>query len=158
MSTASATLDHTGIAARIPHQGSMCLLDAVDAWDEDTIRCHATSHRRADHPLREAWGLPAASAVEYAAQAMAVHGALLARPGEAPRAGYLASVRSVELSTDRLDTVDGTLDIVAERLTGNDNQVLYTFTVTGAGRILARGRAAVILDAAALGGPDRSPA
>ena len=27
-------IDRAWIAARIPHQGSMCLLDAVESWDE----------------------------------------------------------------------------------------------------------------------------
>ena len=34
------------IAARIPHQGSMCLLDAVLAWDSGQIHCRASSHRQ----------------------------------------------------------------------------------------------------------------
>ena len=35
------------IAARIPHQGRMCLLDAVLACTPQHIRCRASSHRRA---------------------------------------------------------------------------------------------------------------
>ena len=159
MTEQPATLDHAAIAARIPHHGDMCLLAGIDAWDGDSIRCHATSHRDVGNPLREHWGLPATSAIEYAAQAMAVHGALLANPGDAPRAGYLASVRSVEIAVDRLDTIAAPLEVCAERITGNDNQILYTFTVAAAGRTLVCGRAAVILDAAALaGGPTGSPA
>lgn len=157
MSTQPATLDREAIAARIPHQGRMCLLAGVDAWDADAIRCRATSHRDADNPLRDDHGLPATSAIEYAAQAMAVHGALLATPGETPRAGFLASVRSVEIAVERLDTVAADLDIRAERITGNDNQILYSFTVAADGRMLVSGRAAVILDAGALGaGPNGS--
>ncbi|MCC4116174.1 hotdog family protein [Aromatoleum toluclasticum] len=151
MSIQPATLDREAIAARIPHQGKMCLLARVDAWDADAIRCRATSHRDEDNPLREDSGLPATSAIEYAAQAMAVHGALLAAPGEPPRAGFLASVRSVEIAVERLDTVVADLDIRAERITGNDNQILYSFTVSADGRVLVSGRAAVILDAGALG-------
>ncbi|BAL24087.1 hotdog family protein [Azoarcus sp. KH32C] len=158
MSAGPQTLDREAIAARIPHQGSMCLLAGVDEWNPDSIRCHATSHRDEANPLREDWGLPATSAIEYAAQAMAVHGALIAPPGDAPRSGYLASVRSVELVVDRLDTVTTPLDIRAERLTGNDNQILYTFTVAAAGVTLVSGRAAVILDADALATGDASRA
>lgn len=40
-----ATLDRDGIAQRIPHAGSMCLLDALEAWDAEGLRCRATSHR-----------------------------------------------------------------------------------------------------------------
>ena len=71
-------LDRVAIAARIPHQGSMCLLDAVLAWDSGQIHCRASSHRQPDNPLRAAARLGAACGIEYAAQAMAVHGALLA--------------------------------------------------------------------------------
>ena len=156
--TQPTTLDRDGIAARIPHHGRMCLLASVEAWDADAIRCRATGHRDADNPLRDADGLPATSAIEYAAQAMAVHGALLADTGDAPRAGFLASVRGVEIAVERLDLVSAELDIRAERITGNDNQILYSFTVAADGRVLVSGRAAVILDAGALGaGPSGSP-
>ena len=73
-------LDRAWIASHIPHQGSMCLLDYVEAWDRERIRCRASSHRAADNPLRAYGRLGAACGIEYAAQAMAVHGALLAPP------------------------------------------------------------------------------
>ena len=44
-------LDHGDIAGLIPHAGRMCLLARVDAWDARTIRCTATGHADADHPL-----------------------------------------------------------------------------------------------------------
>lgn len=70
--------DHAWIAAHIPHQGDMCLLDRVVKWDEQRIQCQAGSHRLGDNPLRSRDRLSAACGIEYAAQAMAVHGALLA--------------------------------------------------------------------------------
>ena len=139
-------LGRDDIAARIPHQGSMCLLDAVLDWSPETIRCRAISHRAADNPLRADGRLGAACGIEYAAQAMAVHGALIAGNAARPRQGYLASVRSVELFVTRLDDIADDIDLVAERLSGDDNNVLYQFTVSAAGRDLLRGRAAVILD------------
>ena len=146
MSGTPEPLDRDAVAARIPHAGRMCLLDRVLDWSDAAIRCRATSHRDADNPLRDAAGLPATSAIEYAAQAMAVHGALLASAAGAPRVGYLASVRGVELRVARLDTIADALDIRAERVTGDDNSILYTFTVAAAGETLVSGRAAVILD------------
>ena len=147
-------LDRAAIAARIPHQGSMCLLDAVLAWDSGQIHCRASSHRQPDNPLRAAARLGAACGIEYAAQAMAVHGALLAPEGAPPRPGYLASVRSVQLAVDRLDDLAQDLDIVAERLSGDENNILYHFRVEHAGNLLLRGRAAVMLVAQ----PESSPA
>ena len=142
-------LDHAWLLAHLPHQGSMCLLDAVADWDDQHIRCTASSHRRADNPLRAYDRLGAACGIEYAAQAMAAHGALLAATDDAPRAGYLASVRSVELQVARLDDIVADLDIDAARVSGDGNTILYGFRVSAAGRELLSGRAAVVLDAAA---------
>ncbi len=141
-------LDRNWIAARIPHQGSMCLLEQVTDWNNERIVCRTASHRLPDNPMRLNGRLGAACGIEYAAQAMAVHGALLANATTRPRKGYLTSVRDVELLTERLDTVDGNLLIEAERLSGDDNLVLYGFAVLTAERhILLRGRAAVVMDA-----------
>ncbi|WP_395055633.1 3-hydroxylacyl-ACP dehydratase [Polaromonas sp.] len=159
------TLTHDEIARRIPHQGTMCLLDSVTAWDGDHIMCQASSHQAADNPLRAQGRLGAACGVEYAAQAMAVHGALVAEirgdgfdADAVPRAGYLASVRSVSLHVDRLDTVAAPLLISAERITGDNNTVLYSFAVKAGDTALLSGRAVVVLDAAALSLPPAAPA
>ena len=158
------TLDRDAIARRIPHQGSMCLLDAVLAWDDEQIRCQATSHRSPEHPLRAHGRLGAACGVEYAAQAMALHGALVGEGrgdpgGTAPqRGGYLAGMRNVMLHVDRLDTVELPLSVQAQRITGDDNTVLYSFAVHAGERPLVTGRAMVVLDAAGLSAaPARTP-
>jgi predicted hotdog family 3-hydroxylacyl-ACP dehydratase len=135
------------IAQRIPHQGNMCLLDEVSAWSADHIECRASSHTHTAHPLRAAGRLGAASGIEYAAQAMAVHGALTAGSDAAPRQGYLTSVRGVSLHVERLDDLPGTLRVRAERISGDHNQVLYRFSVHQGERCLLEGRAAVVLDA-----------
>ena len=142
-----AALDHAGIAALIPHQGAMCLLDRLEHCDEAGIVCAASGHRDPAHPLRTASGLLSPCAVEYAAQAMALHGALLGRDAGTPaRPGYLASVRGVRLHRLRLDDQDGELRIEARREAGNARQVLYGFAVTHADETIAEGRAAVVLD------------
>jgi predicted hotdog family 3-hydroxylacyl-ACP dehydratase len=143
-------LNAADIAQRIPHQGRMCLLDRVAQWDDSRIVCTASSHRALDNPLRANDRLGAACGVEYAAQAMAVHGALLAQADAAPRVGYLASVRAVELCVPRLDDLAGDLHITAERITGDANNILYRFTVAADGQTLLTGRAAVVLDATLL--------
>ena len=143
-------LDRAAIAARIPHQGSMCLLDAVLDWDDARIACRATSHSDPANPLRAEGRLGAANGIEYAAQAMAVHGALLASDDGTPRQGYLTSVRGVILHVARLDDLASELRVEAERLSGDANHILYQFSVSHAGRCLLEGRAAVILDASSL--------
>jgi len=140
-------LDRAGIAQRIPHRGSMCLLEKLESWDAQRIQCSTTTHRDADNPLRTASGLLAPNAIEYAAQAMALHGGLTASAGQAPSAGYLASVRSVRFCVERLDHVEGAMQVHASRLSGDERQVLYEFDVRDAGgRSLAQGRAVVVLN------------
>lgn len=143
-------LDRAWIAARIPHQGNMCLLDRVEQWDAQHVRCTATSHRAADNPLRAHGRLAAACGIEYAAQAMAVHGALTASQNERPRAGFLASVRGATLHVPRLDDIASELTVEAVRFSGDGNSVLYDFSVRAQGRLLLEGRAAVIIDATGL--------
>jgi predicted hotdog family 3-hydroxylacyl-ACP dehydratase len=125
----------------------MCLLDGVLEWDAQRILCRATSHRDPANPLRVAQALPAACGIEYGAQAMAVHGALLDAHGAPLGRGFLASVRAVRLRAARLDDVEGPLQVSAERLGGEDDHVLYAFSIAGDGGELLSGRAAVVLDA-----------
>jgi predicted hotdog family 3-hydroxylacyl-ACP dehydratase len=135
------------LAALIPHQGPMCLLDAVLTCDERHIVCQAIGHRDTDHPLRTPLGLLAPVAIEYAAQAMALHGALNAKPGVQGRPGFLASARGVRLHVARLDDVPGALQVSVEHLAGDERQALYRFAVCDdAGRALVEGRATVVLD------------
>jgi predicted hotdog family 3-hydroxylacyl-ACP dehydratase len=153
----SPPLDRAWIAERIPHSGSMCLLDGVAAWDDVRIRCMATSHRDPHNPLRANGRLAAVCGVEYAAQAMAAHGALLGAAQGRPRLGFLASVRGVEAHVERLDTLDGPLTVEAERVSGDCNNILYRFTVRCGERLLLTGRAAVMLDASGASLPDSRP-
>lgn len=137
------------IAGLIPHAGRMCLLDEVVRWDDATIRCVARGHREADNPLRAGAELPALCGIEYAAQAMALHGRLSAAVSATPRAGYLASVSDLVCSARRLDDLAGDLVIDAEKLAGDEARVLYRFALHSAERELLQGKAAVVLDAGA---------
>ena len=146
--TQPATLDQAGIAARIPHSGRMCLLATLQSWSPESVHCTATSHRDAANPLRAGGVLPAPVAIEFAAQAMALHGTLCAEAGAAPRPGFLASVRGVRLLVPRLDDIDGPLTIAAQRLAGDSGQARYAFTLHDEkATLLVEGRATVILTA-----------
>lgn len=141
-------LDQAGIARMIPHQGPMCLLDTLESWTPSKIHCRAVSHSSRDNPLRTASGLLAPAAIEYAGQAMALHGALVAPSDSGPQPGYLASVRSVRLLEPGLDDVSGALHIRAERLAGDARSMSYHFEVSDdRGRVLVDGRATVVLNA-----------
>ena len=147
MTPPPATLEHAGIAARVPHAGTMCLLDRLLHWDERHVHCSAVGHAAPDHPLRSASGLLVTAGIEYAAQAMALHGALVAPPEGAPTPGFLASVRGVVSQVLRLDDIAGALQVHAERLAGDDRQILYAFALRDdAGRELLAGRATVVLN------------
>jgi predicted hotdog family 3-hydroxylacyl-ACP dehydratase len=147
VTTVPQTLDRAGIAQRIPHSGSMCLLDRLERWDAETIHCSTRTHAQPDNPLRTVGGLLAPNAIEYAAQAMALHGGLLVAEGSTPSAGFLASARNVRFSVARLDDIAGALQVQARRLSGDTNQILYEFAVKEAdGRVLAEGRAVVVLN------------
>lgn len=154
-------LNREAIASRIPHQGRMCLLDRVVEWSAATIRCETGSHRAPDNPLRAHGRLGIACGIEYAAQAMAVHGMLVAQAAgvgaAAPRVGYLASVRAVRLGAQRLDDIQGELTVRAERIVGDADTIVYDFYVQDGERALLSGRATVVLAAAAAMLPGAAP-
>ena len=139
-------IDKTGIERLIPHAGAMCLLDGVLSWDAALVRCISSSHRARDNPMRRDGRLGILCGVEYAAQAMALHGALV-RGGDPVRApvGYLASLRALTCHVERLDLLSGALFVDAERLHGDGDRALYRFTLGHDDRVVLEGRAAVVL-------------
>lgn len=148
--TAACGQGHAWIAARVPHAGRMCLLDGVAQATPEAITCTAASHRAADHPLRQHGRLGAACGVEYAAQAMALHGALRAelRQTAPARMGLLVSLRGLRLHVARLDDLAADLTIHAEREADNGDHCIYRFQLSAERRLLLQGRATVLLDAA----------
>lgn len=138
-------LDRSDWELLIPHRGSMCLLDGVVAWDEAHIHARSAGHARADNPLRRDGRLHALHACEYGAQAMAVHGGLLARAAGATAApGFLVSLRGVELLCEHLHDLPGSIDVHGERLLAGAQSWQYAFRIEHEGRLVARGRAAVM--------------
>jgi len=144
-------ISREAIAAMIPHAGAMHLLDGVLSWDADRIRCLSRSHRDRQNPLRMDGRLSALCGIEYAAQAMAVHGVLAGNVGKRPRMGYLASLREVNCGRATLDDLEGDLIVAAERLMGEESHVIYSFEVSVGEVEVLRGRAAVVLEASRAG-------
>jgi len=145
-------MNRAWIEARIPHQGRMCLLDEVIAWDARHIRCSTGTHRALDNPLRSHDRLGIACGIEYAAQAMALHGALAsaaagATAGAAARAGLLAGVRDVRLHVTRLDDIESDLFCEVTHVAGDNLTALYEFALRDKDNSLLTGRASVVLDA-----------
>jgi predicted hotdog family 3-hydroxylacyl-ACP dehydratase len=133
-------------AAHIPHAGDMRLLDAVNEWSETSIHATALRHRADGHPLRSEGGLHAVHLAEYGAQAVAVHGAVLAISRGAPelRQGRLVSLRDVRLDVEYVDLSRGMLDVRAECLFADAHGAHYHFTVAQNDAPLAAGRVAVM--------------
>jgi predicted hotdog family 3-hydroxylacyl-ACP dehydratase len=139
----AAPLDAAAIARLVPHGGAMCLLDRALAWDAEGILCETVRHRDPAMPLRRDGLLPAICGVEFALQAMALHGALTAA---APQPmGFVSSLRELELGASRLDDIPGPLRVEAATLVAEAGGFIYRFTVSGGGRPLLAGQAAVIL-------------
>jgi len=84
---------------------------------------------------------------------MALHGALVNTAADKRstetrgRRGMLAAARDVTLKVERLDDIADDLIVSARKLIGENARVLYEFALHAGGRELARGRAAVALDA-----------
>jgi predicted hotdog family 3-hydroxylacyl-ACP dehydratase len=133
------------IERHLPHQGRMSLLDEVVRWDFARLSARAVTHGAPDHPLRRAGVLHAVCAIEYGAQAVAAHGALLSNG--TPARGVLASVRGVSLRVARLDDIGEPLDVEVQRLGGAAQGLLYAFRVSASARVLASGRLAIALHA-----------
>ncbi|GGI20032.1 3-hydroxylacyl-ACP dehydratase [Oxalicibacterium faecigallinarum] len=148
-------IDREWMTAHIPHQGDMCLLDRVESWDAARMIAVTASHLSPTNPLRAHGRLGAANGIEYAAQAMAVHTALLmtskadAPVTERPTAGFLASVRNTTFHAARLDDLDESLQVEVTLTHSEPNCILYQFAVRGqhSQKPLLDGRATVIIDA-----------
>lgn len=138
-------LTRTEIAGLIPQAGAMSLLDRVLAFDADSLCAAAVGQRAADHPLRHGGRLSPLAGIEYAAQAMALHGALTA--GDDRRAGYLALIKDTHWAVSRLDDIEDELTIEVRLIVRQQDSVMYRFCLCAAGASLIEGRAAVFFEA-----------
>ncbi len=132
----------------LPHAGAMCLLDVVESFDAQNICCRASSHRDKANPLCRAGRLPVFAGIEYAAQAVAVHGGLLARhagAGAAPRGGMIAVLTDVSWTVDYLDDIAADLHASAEKLADLADGLCYRFTLAAADKVLLQGELIVAL-------------
>jgi predicted hotdog family 3-hydroxylacyl-ACP dehydratase len=139
-------LNRNEIEKLIPHKGAMCLLDSVLSWDDMNIRLATRTHTASNNPLRSARGLRAVQLCEYGAQAMAVHGALLAQSRQnVAQPGMLVALRSVKLYCEYFDQLPNELLVTAACLHAEASLLQYTFCVIHDGALLAEGRATAVL-------------
>ncbi|WP_250517195.1 hotdog family protein [Caballeronia sp. INDeC2] len=84
------------IEAIIPHRGTMLLLDAVTACDDETLTAHATVRPDAWY-ANEHGAMPVWIGIELMAQSVAAHVSLIAiRAGGRARPGVLLGTRSYQ--------------------------------------------------------------
>ena len=139
------TINKAEIRTLIPHSDLMCLLDEVEHWDDRSIACISNTHRDPANPLRREGHLSAVHALEYGAQAAAIHGGLRARAaGTVAPPGYLAALRNGRLHVTRLDYIHLPLRIWATRLYGEGVNTVYEFNLSVATVVLAEGRVTIV--------------
>lgn len=137
--------DHAAILRLIPHQGASCLLDAVTEWDANRIVCISQSHFVADNPLRREGQLSPLALIEYGAQAMAVHAALLAEANSSTsESRLLVSAQAVGFDCTDASLLTAPLYIHAERRLADASGALYSFEIFSAGHRCAWGRVGVL--------------
>ena len=130
-------LNHADIERLLPHKGTMCFIDAVTDWNRETISCSAAAPSAA-HPLVRNGRVSALVAVEYAAQATALHGALL-DTATRPQAGMLATLRDVSLHGVWFPVNKNLLTIHAKLLSRTDGGCSYSFKVASDHQPIASG-------------------
>lgn len=138
-------IKHDELCSLIPHNFDMCLLDRVESWDNDKIVCYSNSHLLPSNPLRREKSLSSVHLLEYAAQAMAVHGGLQDREqGKQMTEGYLAALRDVNINLCELDKIQAELTIEATKILSQGGNMIYGFKVLSDETELASGRATVV--------------
>lgn len=130
-------LSTADIEQLLPHKGAMCFLNAVTDWDDEHICCSAAVPNP-EHPLMRSDKVSAVVAVEYAAQATALHGALLDAT-TSPQAGMLATLRDVELHCVWFPVNKNSLTIHAKLLSRAAGGCSYSFKVDSAYQPIASG-------------------
>lgn len=138
-------IDQSEIRKLIPHAGSMCLLEEVVMWDDESIVCTSNTHRDPRNPLRRGQRLSAVHAFEYGAQAAAVHGGLRARAaGKTAPPGFLAALRNARLHLASLHDLASILEIRARRLFGDSANTVYECRISAGDVLLAEARLTII--------------
>lgn len=136
------------IASFLPHGETMILIDEVLSWNEDSITCKTTSHQRQDNPLLDGGKLPAIAAIEYGAQAMALHESITLHEkrmnGQIKSlSGVVGALKNVSFSVSDLHDIEEPLIVVAERMMASKMGAIYKFEVSADDHILASGRITV---------------
>lgn len=144
----NSDLNHQEIEQRLPHAGKMSLLDKVTHADLLTLSASAVSHLNSDNPLRFNNKLSSINGIEYAAQAMAVHGFLLSELKQteaSTQTGYIATVRNIDIFTPFFPETESVIKIEVEQLMSDMNGFTYQFHIGDEKKVLISGKITVFL-------------
>ncbi len=102
MTRPDSAREFVAVRELVPQRPPMLLLDAVTAWDSETLRCATTV--RGDWLLVEGESMPAAALLEVMAQTVAaLHGLQGRARGEPVRIGLLLGCRALVLHVGRVE-------------------------------------------------------
>lgn len=140
----------------LPHSGPMLLLNRVESWCQKSIECSAVSHNDVNNPLRINGRLSTVHAIEYGAQAAAIHLFAIASVTAEPELSehilrddkivFLGVVRDFECSEIYLDEVPGSvLNLRSELISSASRIYQYHVSASINGRLLAHGSISLIV-------------
>jgi predicted hotdog family 3-hydroxylacyl-ACP dehydratase len=142
-------LTGAALADLLPQRDAMRMLDAVESYDAQSIVCTSARHADTANPLAEDGRLSPLAGIEFAAQAMAAHGALVGLPAGGSARGWLARVRDCVVQCERMDRLPTPLRIEAERIAAGEHALSYRFRISAGGATVLYGEALVALAKAA---------
>lgn len=140
----------------LPHKPPMLLLETVESWDAESIECTATSQNDEQNPLRINGRVASVHAMEYGAQAAAIHLSLMAQSAAEPvaeleqyspdRIVFLGIVRDFELVQQYLDEQPGSVMQIRSELVSIAPRVFqYRVSARIAGQLCAQGIISLIV-------------
>ena len=131
-------------AELIPHGDSMCLIDHVIQYDQNSIICHTHSHRANDNPLKEGGTIHAVILNEYAAQAAAIHAGLLHSKLGNVKPAFVGAIKNFEFHQKTVNQIDAPLHIKASLELSQDTGAIYRFDITADTAKIANGKLVLV--------------
>ena len=144
----NSALNRQEIEQRLPHAGKMSLLDTITHADQLTLSASAVSHLNNDNPLRLNNKLSSINGIEYAAQAMAIHGFLLSElkhTEASAQTAYIATVRNIDIVSPFFPENESVIKIEVEQLMSDTNGFTYQFHISGGKKVFISGKITVFL-------------
>lgn len=141
-------LQRCGILQLMPQQGAMCLLDSAEVMPQ---RIACTARVDAVHPLAVGGVVPAVQAVEFGAQAAALHRLATlvqlrpASEARRPAGGWVLQGRDLRFGPEALDALPQPLRVDAICDSTNGEVARYRYTVSVDMRVVASGELMLLM-------------